>query len=193
MKTTTLGTASVVTALAVSAISLLCGCNKNSESVLDESAGMNGGFEIARSGLPVNWIVYTPKTIQAGDYDLIIDTVEHQAGKQSLKFVVRECSSDGGWHSPGISKEYEATPGTIYTVGFWVKNNGAEFVARIGAVTAFKGQYESIVRSRDTITTWKHYEHEYTMPPGFDRLRFELNILRPGTFWVDEVTVSGIR
>ena len=193
MKTTIFGTGSVVTVLAVIASSLLCGCIKRSESVLDESAGMNGGFEITQSGLPVNWLVYTPKTIPTGDYDLIIDTVEYLAGKQSLKFVVRECSPDGGWRSPGFSKEYNATPGTSYTVGFWVKNDGAEFLAKIGGVSATQGRYETIVRSSETITTWKRYEHEYTMPPEFDRIRFELNILRPGTFWIDEVTISGIK
>ena len=193
MKTTTLGTGSVVSAFAVFAVSLLCGCNKMSESVLDESAGMNGGFEITRSGLPVNWLVYTPKTIPTGDYNLIIDTVEYQAGKQSLKFVVRECSPDGGWRSPGFSKEYKATPGMTYTVGFWVKNDGAEFLAKIGGVTATRGQHQTIVRTRESIITWKHYEHEYTMPPEFDRLRFELNVLRPGIFWIDEVTIGGIK
>lgn len=193
MKTTTIGTNSVVTALAVIAGGLLCGCNQMSESVLDESAGMNGGFEITRSGLPVNWVVYTPKVLPTGDYDLIIDTVEYRAGKQSLKFVVRQCSPDGGWHSPGFSSEYAATPGTIYTVGFWVKNDGAEFRAKIGGVTATQGRYDTIVRSTEAIGTWKHYEHDYTLPQGFDRVRFELNILRPGTFWIDEVTISGIK
>lgn len=193
MKTTTFGTGSVVTALAVIAGGLLCGCNQMSESVLDESAGMNGGFEITRSGLPVNWVVYTPKMLPTGDYDLIIDTAEYRAGKQSLKFVVRQCSPDGGWHSPGFSNEYAATPGTSYTVGFWVKNDGAEFLAKIGGVTATQGRYDTIVRSTETIGTWKHYEHDYTMPQGFDKIRFELNILRPGTFWIDEVTISGIK
>lgn len=189
----TFGTASVVTALAVIAGSLLCGCSKFSESVRDESAGMNGGFEITKSGLPVNWLVYTPKTIPTGDYDLIIDTAEYRGGKQSLKFVVRQCSPDGGWHSPGFSQEYAATPGTSYAVGFWVKNDGAEFLAKIGGVAATQGRYETIVRSSETIATWKHYEHEYTMPQGFNRIRFELNILRPGTFWIDDVTISGIK
>lgn len=193
MNTMTIRTGSVVAALTVAAGSLLCGCNKMSESVLDESAGMNGGFEIVKSGLPVNWLVYTPKTLPTGDYDLIIDTAEYQAGKQSLKFLVRQCSPDGGRHSPGFSNEYHATPGTRYMVGFWVKNDGAEFLAKIGGVTATQGRYETIVRSSETIATWKHYEREYTMPQGFDRIRFELNVLRPGTFWVDEVTISGIK
>jgi hypothetical protein len=182
-----------VTVVVVIVSGLLCGCNELSEHVPDKSAGMNGGFELTRSGLPVNWVVYTPKTIPTGDYDLVIDTREYRSGKQSLKFVVRQCSSGGGWHSPGLCKEYKANPGTTYTVGLWVKNDGAEFVARIGGVSAFKGQYETIVRSAETIPTWRHYEHQYTMPPEYRRIRFELNVLRPGTFWVDDITISGIR
>ena len=192
MKTTISRTARFVTLVALFTSNVLCGCNKFSESILDESAGMNGGFEITESGLPVNWFVYTPETIPTGEYDLIIDTVEYWSGQQSLKFVVRECSPRGGWHSPGFCQQYEATPGMTYTVGFWVKNDGAEFLAKIGGVSPSEGQYETIVRSSETIATWRHYEKEYTMPPEFDSIRFELNILRPGTFWIDEVTISGI-
>ncbi len=42
------------------------------------------------------FLVCTPKTIPTGDYDLIIDTAEYRAGKEPLKFVVRECSPTGG-------------------------------------------------------------------------------------------------
>jgi hypothetical protein len=164
-----------------------------SESVRDESAGMNGGFEVVQSGLPVNWLVYTSRTIPTGRYDLIIDTTEYRTGKQSLKFVVRDCSPEGGWRSPGFSQEYDATPGRSYTVGVWVKNDGAEFLAKIGGVTATQSLYDTIVRSRETLGTWTHFEHAYTVPQGFKRIRFELNVLRPGTVWIDDVTISGVR
>lgn len=193
MKRTIFVTVGGVAVLAVISAILLSGQNGKSEFVLDNSAGMNGGFEIIRSGLPVNWLVYTPKTIPTGDYDLIIDTLDYQAGKRSLKFVVRECSPVGGWHSPGLSKEHQATPGTTYTVGFWVKNDGAQFRVRIGGISATEGRYETIVQSADTIATWRYYEHKYRMPPEFDKIRFQLNVLRPGTFWIDEVTISGIK
>ena len=193
MRLTSFGTRTVAAAVGALAGSLLCGCTKRSESVLDEAAGMNGGFEVTRAGLPVNWVVYTPKTLPTGDYDLIIDTAEYQAGKQSLKFVVRRCSPEGGWHSPGLSQEYDATPGRSYVVGFWAKNDGAAFLARTGGVTATDGQYDTIVSSSENNATWKHYEHRYTMPQGFKRIRFELNILQPGTFWLDEVTISGVK
>jgi hypothetical protein len=166
---------------------------QRSESVIDESAGVNGGFEVVRSGLPVNWLVYTPKTIPTGDYRLVVDTTEFKEGKQSLRFDVRSCSPDGGWHSPGLSREFDVTPGTTYRVGFWVKNDGAEFVAKVGGVSAKKGQYEAIAATHGTIATWRHYVHDYTIPAGANRLRLEVNVVRPGTFWIDAVTVDAVR
>ncbi len=170
--------------------SLVLGCDRLSESVSDESAGMNGGFEITRNGLPVNWLVYTPATIPSGDYDLVIDTVDYREGKQSLKFVVRECSPTGGWHSPGFSQEFEAEAGTTYRVGVWVKNQGSRFRAKVGGVSAFEGEYATIVESSDSLPDWRHYEHSFVMPEEFDRLRLEVNVLSPGTFWIDDIRIS---
>lgn len=173
-------------------LGLCFGCTNMSELIEDESAGLNGGFEVTESGIPVNWLVYTPSTIPSGDYDLIIDVEDPRSGSQSLKFVVRECSSGGGWHSPGFSRQFDATPGATYKVGLWVENDGAEFQARVGGVSATEGEYEIIVRSRETIAEWRHYEYEYAMPAEYDQLRFELNVLRPGTFRVDDVTIEGL-
>lgn len=173
-------------------MALLSGCRALSESVIDPSAGLNGGFEIVESGLPVNWLVYTPRTIPTGDYDLILDTLEYKGGKQSLMFRVRDCSAAGGSRSPGFSKEYEANGGSTYTLGFWVKNDGAEFRVRIGGVTAKEGHYETVVQTRENIGTWRYYEHQFVMPPEFDRLRLVVNVLSPGTFWIDEISIGGL-
>jgi len=75
---------------------LLGGSTQMSEEIYDKTVGMNGSFEVTESGLPVNWLIYTPETIPTGDYDLIIDTTEYKDGRQSLKFLVRECSPTGG-------------------------------------------------------------------------------------------------
>ena len=92
---------------AVRFVALFCvGCTKMSELIEDESVGMNGGFEHALEGLPVNWLVFTPETVkEGGDFDIILDTTDYKEGRQSLKFLVRECSAMGGWHSPGIARE----------------------------------------------------------------------------------------
>ena len=56
------------------------GCSSMSETIEDKSAGFNGGFEITKSGLPVNWQVYTPNTIKDSDFDIIIDTEDFKEG-----------------------------------------------------------------------------------------------------------------
>jgi hypothetical protein len=113
--------------LGILTIILLVGCahgvsSRMSEYISGNTVGRNGSFEITKSGLPVNWILYTPKTIPTEDYDLIIDTTEYKDGRQSLKFPVIECSPNGGWHSPGFCMQYKAEPGESYLVSFWVKN-----------------------------------------------------------------------
>ncbi len=172
---------------------LFTGCKPMSETVYDKSAGLNGSFEVTQSGLPVNWLVFTPETVENSDFDLIIDTSEYIDGKQSLKFLVRECSAGGEWNSPGFCKEYEVTPGASYIVSFWVKNTESQFFVKIGGVSAFDGSYETIISSREEIDTWKYYEHKYTMPTDkkFNRLRFALNVLSSGSFWIDDIRIVG--
>src|SRR6476660_9586710 len=92
----------------------LCGCAALSERPVDPAAGVNGSFETTKAGLPVNWIVYTPKTVPTGDFDIVVDTVQFKDGKQSLKFSVRQSSSRGGRLSPGLSQVFKARPGETF-------------------------------------------------------------------------------
>jgi len=192
MKTIIFRTRNIVLILTILASVFLYGCSKMSESIQDKTAGINGSFEVTKFGLPVNWIVYTPRTIPTGDYDLIIDTTEYKDGRQSLKFLVRECSPNGGWYSPGLCDEYKAMPGETYRVSFWVKNNGSEFVVKIGGVSAFNGQYDTIVKSKETIDTWRKFEYNYKIPQKMNAIRFNMNILQPGTFWIDDIKIERI-
>lgn len=170
----------------------LTACGKFSETIEDDTVGVNGSFEVTESGLPVNWLVYSPETIPEGDYDLIVDTTEFKSGKQSLKFSVRECSSIGGWYSPGFSQQWEAIPGETYTVECWIMNEGAEFLVSFGAVSAFDGRMETVIQSDERISNWKRFEYKYTVPDEFNHIRFELNVLQSGTFWVDGVTIKRV-
>jgi hypothetical protein len=169
----------------------LFGCQPMSEFRGDDEVGLNGSFEVVRDGLPVNWRVYTPSTIPTADYDLIIDTIDYRSGKQSLKFIVRECTAEGGWRSPGISQQFEAETGETYTVGFWVKNRGAAFQVRIGGVDAKTGDYVTLYSGAET-DSWQYFEREYTLADEHDQIRVEFNVLRPGIVWIDEVTIGGI-
>lgn len=190
MKKIIFSTSNIVFLLAIIQATLIGCFDKMSETIHDESTGFNGSFEVTKSGLPVNWIIYAPTTIPTGSYDLIIDTTEYKDGKQSLRFLVHECSATGGWHSPGISQEYSASPGNTYKVSFWFKNEGSEFRVKVGGVSAFEGQYDTAVESKESIPDWKMFEYDYKMPMEFETIRFELNVLKPGSFWIDDIKIE---
>lgn len=168
------------------------GCSQMSEQVKDPSAGMNGGFEHMRSGLPVNWIVYSPATIPSGRYQLVLDDDDFREGTQSLRFHVEECSPTGGWHSPGITQEYPAEPGTTYAISYWIKTEGCDWTVSVGGVTAKTGEYETQDSSEINADSWHHVAGEYTVPPQYDRLRFELSITSPGDLWIDDVRIEPV-
>lgn len=178
-------------ALLVLILALVAGCslNKMSVSVEDTSAGKNGSFEIVKDGIPVNWLVYSPQTVPSGDFDISFDQKEFKEGKQSLHFEVRECSPKGSWHSPGIANEWPAKPGETYKVSFWIRNIESEFIVLVGGVSAFEGEYDTIVKSKITTENWKQFEYNYTIPQKMKSLRFELNILQPGSFWIDDIEI----
>jgi hypothetical protein len=163
---------------------------KMSERIAHKSAGLNGDFEVSQSGYPVNWILYTPKTVPHSDFDMVVDKTDFSSGKQSLKFVVRECSSIGGWKSPGLTSEIEAEPGVTYKVSFWAKNKGSQFRFMLGGVSAKEGQYGVNVTSSDTMEIWQKIEYEFTVPGNYSRLRLELNITKPGVFQIDDLKVE---
>ena len=102
---------------------LLTGCQQMSEHVKDDSAGINGGFEVAVQGLPVNWLLYTPNTVPKGQFEIILDKEDFKEGTQSLKFEVQECSPTGGWHSPGFTKQFDIENGSTIKLSFGVKND----------------------------------------------------------------------
>lgn len=154
---------------------------------------MNGSFEFARSGLPVNWYVFTPNTVPDSDFDIVVDQEDPKDGKNSLKFVVRKCASAGGRLSPGFTNEFEASPGKFYKISFWIRNRGSQFIIKAGGVTAKTGETKTIVNSSETINSWRLVEYKYALPKEYNRIAFELNIIQPGTFWIDDIKIEEIR
>ena len=67
-----------------------------SEQIRDNSAGINGGFEVSKDGLPVNWLMYTSSTVPKADFEIILDKKDFKEGEQSLRFDVKECEDIGG-------------------------------------------------------------------------------------------------
>ncbi|HCS20332.1 MAG TPA: hypothetical protein DIW47_07190 [Bacteroidetes bacterium] len=167
-------------------------CNKNNMSILieDKTKEPNGGFEYAKDGIPLNWQVYTSQTTPNGDFEVLLDRINFKEGEQSLNFVVRNCSPTGGWHSPGIAKQIDAKPGEKYRISFWVKNSGSTFRALVSGISATKGESATIVMTGDEIPEWKQYTYSYVVPDKMNALRFEVNVLQAGTFWIDDVRIA---
>ncbi len=173
----------------------LTGCMQMSEKETDESAGINGGFEVAKNGLPVNWLMYTPNTVPNSDFKITFDKNIYKEGKQSLMFDVIHCSSTGGRLSPGFTNEFSdigAFEGEAnYKLSFWIKNNGAKFRVEAGGVSPYKGDMKILIESDEQIEDWKYFEYRINVPT--DRhLRIQLNVLESGTLWIDDVQIDKI-
>jgi hypothetical protein len=167
-------------------------CNRMSEMISDPDAGMNGSFEIAQKELPVNWMLYTPNTVPEGEFNILLDDREYRHGKQSLRFDVVQCSSEGGWLSPGIAQEFPAEPGSRYSISFWIKNKGSHFTVSAGAVGPKTGEFKPLLRTEKDYEKWKQFEYIITIPEGYESLRFEVSITKPGTLWIDQVRMEKI-
>lgn len=161
-----------------------------SEWVKDNTAGINGSFEVVQSGLPVNWLFYTPNTVPEGDFEITTDTTEFTHGKQSVKFLVRECSGIGGWYSPGFCNEFEVKMGETYLISFWIKNEGCDFLILLKGLSSRESGHNTIGVLKESPGTWQQYEYRYTIPENIHRIRFEMNILSPGIFWIDDIRID---
>lgn len=164
-----------------------------SESVMRPEAGWNGSFEIVEQNLPVNWLVNTPKTTGEGDFEILTDSINFKSGKQSLHFLVHNCSNKGGRFSPGIAQEIPLNSGEQYRISFWVKNQDCTFSIEVNGVDAFNQNKGPQVKSAEKFQDWKFYEMNYTLPKDMKRLRFSVSILNPGEFWIDDISISKMK
>ena len=131
-------------ALIIGLFMTLTACQQMSEKETDKSAGLNGGFEISKNDLPVNWLMYSPNTVPNADFEIGLDKNIFKEGKQSLRYDVKKCSSIGGWGSPGFTNEFFDTGKFegehIYKLSFWIKNNRTKFRVSAGGVSPMEGE-----------------------------------------------------
>jgi len=170
-------------------------CHQMSEHIEDKSAGMNGGFEVSKNGLPVNWLMYTPKTVPDGDFNIILDKDIFKEGKQSLRFEVKACSSAGEWRSPGFTNDFfeigKYRGEGQYKLSCWIRNDGTEFSLSAGGVSAKTGNMITFIRESKPLNEWELLEYTIDVPED-QWLRMQLNILKPGSFWIDDIRIEKI-
>ncbi len=118
---------------------------------------------------------------------------DFKEGKQSLRFDVKKCSSIGGRYSPGFTNEFFDTGrfegAGIYKISFWIKNHGTTFNVSGGSVSAKEGDMKTLIEENEEINDWKLHEYEINVPKD-SWLRMQLNILQPGTFWIDDIKIE---
>lgn len=160
-----------------------------SESYSDTAAGFNGGFETLQKNLPVNWMMYTPKTVSSGEFDLSIDSTLKKEGRYALHFLVKTCSAKGGHLSPGMAKEIEVQAGETYYISLWVYNKSATYRIALSGVNAKHIADKKEIESSEATPDWKQIEMEFKIPSHMNTLRLEFNVVQPGECWVDEITI----
>jgi hypothetical protein len=165
-------------------------CTEMSIMIEDENAGFNGSFETTEDGIPVNWMIYAPQTVPDADFDISLDETDAYDGKVALHFDIRECVDTGGRYSPGIAKEIETIPGAWYSVRLMVKNDGSLFRVNVGGVSEHGGEMKTFATSDNTYNEWTLLAYDYYAPPEHQKLRFELSLLQPGQFWVDDISIT---
>lgn len=173
------------------AMLLMNACMKEfSESVSDEKAGLNGGFEISKKGMPVNWLIYTQKTTGLGNFNILLDSSAAIEGKRCLHFSVKECSNKGGRFSPGISTEVKANTGSTYRITCKIKNQGSNFCIQVSGVNAFESSAGPELSSAESIPEWREIELKYTLAKNMEKLRLEINVLSAGDFYIDALEIE---
>jgi hypothetical protein len=159
------------------------------------SAGFNGSFELVKSGLPVNWYIHYPP-IKNGDAELSLDTIDAVEGNQSLKLSVHRVDDVGGWRAAGLFQLRPAKAKSLYKVSFWLKNQGCEISLLINSEKPKKAPPANrrLLGEEETgINRWRQFEYLYTVPETYDNIRFELNIVQPGTLWIDDVRIEEVQ
>ena len=154
---------------------------------------MNGGFEVSRNGLPVNWIMYTPNTVDNADFQIVMDQKVFREGRQSLRFDVNHCQGRGGRNAPGFTNEFSEVDrfrgAASYRVSFWVRNTGADNMFSAGAVNLKKGDMRVLGHDDAEIKDWMEFAYTIDIPNEY-WLRMQLNVCSPGALWVDDVQIS---
>ena len=182
----------LIGATAISSAVVLCGCAPISIREKSESAGFNGSFEIARSGLPVNWYFYY-SPIKNGGVEISLDTSDAIEGNQSLKLVSRRV--ERVW-KPGFFQVLPAKSESSYRVSFWLKSQGCSVSLMLNSEKP-KEAPPAIRRALNDeeigAGTWRKFEYIYTVPESYENIRFELNIIQPGTLWIDDVRIEEVR
>ncbi|MFY0686000.1 MAG: hypothetical protein JXQ90_02485 [Cyclobacteriaceae bacterium] len=172
----------------VLSLAFLLGCTNMSESVKDPSIGINGGFEFEKNDIPINWLVYSPRTVPDGEFSISFDNVDKIEGNQSLRMDILNCDTTGGWLSPGIAQEFPKMQGQRFRASIWIKSIESKYQVKFDRVNELEAQ--EINSWKGANHDWQKIEREITLTDPFDKFRIEINGLASGTLWIDHFAME---
>ena len=171
---------------------IFSGCLSQLMGEKDSSAGFNGSFEKTLHHLPLNWDICAADSYKK-KFDFNFDSINFKDGKQSLKFTVNEVDTTNQiiTGKPGLFRIINVNGGEDYKVSCWIKNNGCKYRIYISSLgkeinTADLPQPEAISNE------WVYCQYIYSVPVTYTNIRFVLNILSPGEFWIDDIKIDKI-
>jgi hypothetical protein len=83
----------------------------------------------------------------------------------------------------------QAQEGRAYRISFWLKTREAVIRLRICS-EALNPSPNPIIESINAEDEWRQFVYTYTVPAHHDSIRFEINIIAPGTMWIDNVRID---
>ena len=78
-----------------------------------------------------------------------------------------------------------------YRLSLWIKNDGTKFNISGGGVSAFESDMITLIEDDEQISEWRLLNFEIDVQKE-KWLRMQLNILKPGTFWIDDIRIEKI-
>ena len=170
---------------------LLVSCHSNELSKRNNEAGLNGSFETAVAGYPVNWAFF-PNPESDNIFKISVDTTKAQDGNQSLKLTTNQKSRVVGFRCSRVPVE----PGKTYNISFTLQNDGCGLKVR-RIVQDYSGtdnrRSEIIFNTSSVISHWKTFEEKLIVSEGERNVVFIFLIDGPGTLWIDDFLVEEVK
>jgi hypothetical protein len=159
---------------------------------VDETAGINGSFEVHTDGVPVNWVLLNAKARQSGEVDYIITTVKYATdGKLSLQ-IKSPAELKRAEQKPSLAQVIAVNPNSTYAIRFKVKGNGLVLSAKVGGLNdAVDGLMSLETTPKSDL--FLSYELLVKTGPEQNKLRLEFSALTTGTAFLDALVVKELK
>ena len=174
----------------VTALAAQVACDGNEYSLSDDEAGINGGFETAERGYPVNWAFFPNPETEAA-VEVALDTARVVAGERSLRIAVRPGDCVPGFRSRRMPVE----AGGSYRLSGWVRTEGC--AVEVNRITQDASGKTNLRRDVIAVVSassgeWQQVGETLDVAEGEAGLVLIFLIRGAGTVWCDAVRLERV-